>query len=985
MQNPGFRKPHILPFMFLLLLFSSSVYVSGLNPRKKVTQYTLTTWQAKDGLPQETITAVTQTSDGAMWIGAPSGLIRFDGTRFRKIPFPKNTTPGDHYVTGLLADTDNGLWATTRNALFHIQDNVFHRWGTEAGLPAGGALGLAALGDHSLALATEQGVIRFDPATGKIQPLDIIGANASSALTVARGRGARVWAGTMRGLLQLQVAGKKEPTIQYFHRGEIVNAILEDSENRLWIGTSHGLRVVRKGQPYRLPGLNQLKDLWTRCMIEDHDHNIWIGTRGNGAFRFHNGILNRFSTAEGLPDDLVRQIFEDRNGSLWFVTAGGLARLRDGAVTSWTVREELPVPFIWSVYEDPKGQLWVGTSGGGVIRLDNGTPHLPSFSDPGLIGVKIRAFLTDRSGNLWIGTSGNGLARANNQEVAWYRWDKPIGRNVVYCLLQDRRDRLWIGTGNGLACSDQGKVRTWYLRADSSQPVVIRSLTEDSDGRIWVGTTTGLYWIIDKKLMPVPGTEKLAKSRVHCIFQDTDGIFWLATDAGLGRYEKGQLNIINSTQGLPNQMLYWILPDEKGHLWISSDLGILRISRKELEQLHRGKISGIEVLVIGRIDGMPSTECNSGHPAGTKLSNGSFCFPTTNGVAMVDPVRVQAIERPPPVNIDEILIDGKVAASIPGRTPPTFKIPSKARRIEIRYGAVSLVGAEKLSFRYRLEGFDPDWVNVGKAREAFFTTLPPGLLHFTVTARHGTGTWTAPAAEIVLKVLPAFHQTPLFYFLILSGLIFFGWGIFRARTARLRSKERQLRKIVAQRTEKLNATNAELASANTLLEQLAIQDALTELANRRKFNELLASECRRCFRGQRMLALLFIDIDHFKKFNDCYGHLAGDRCLHAVAQVIASHARRPADLAARYGGEEFVLLLPETDASSAAEIAKSVRSSVEALGIPHAESPTTPTVTVSIGWTCLTPKENTDPETVISAADRLLYEAKKTRNTVIGQ
>ena len=297
---------------------------------------------------------MTQTNDGTIWIGAPSGLIRFDGTRFRNIPFPDETTPGDHYVTGLLADTENGIWVTTRNALFHIQNTVFQRWGTEAGLPVGGALGLASLGDNTLALATEQGVIRFEPATGKIQPLNIIGANTSSALTVARGRGARVWAGTMRGLLQLQVAGGKEPTIRHFRRGEIVNAILEDSENRLWIGTSHGLRIVRKGQPYKLPSLNQLKDLWIRCMIEDQDHNIWIGTRGNGAFRFHNGILDRFSTAEGLPDDLVRQIFEDRDGSLWFVTAGGLARLRDGAVTSWTVREGLPVPFIWSVYEDPR-------------------------------------------------------------------------------------------------------------------------------------------------------------------------------------------------------------------------------------------------------------------------------------------------------------------------------------------------------------------------------------------------------------------------------------------------------------------------------------------------------------------------------------------------------------------------------------------------------------------------------------------------------
>ncbi|NOZ14144.1 MAG: diguanylate cyclase [Acidobacteria bacterium] len=984
MNSACFKKIAGVTASIFLFAAASLPPVLGLNPKKQVTQYTLTTWQAKNGLPQETITAITQTNDGAIWIGAPSGLIRFDGTRFRKLSFPDDTTPGDHYVTGLLADSENGLWATTRNALFHIRNGSFQRWGTEIGLPAGGALGLARLNDNSLALATGRGVIRFDPATEQIEFLNVPGTNTSSALTVAKGRGARVWAGTMRGLLQLKVTGTKYPAINNSRRGEIVNAILEDSENRLWIGTSLGLRVVRNGRKEVLPVLNQLKGFWIRCMIEDRDRNIWIGTRGNGAFRFHNGILNRFSTEEGLPDDLVRQIFEDQNGSLWFATAGGLARLRDGAVTSWTVREGLPVPFVWSVYQGPEGHLWVGTSGGGVVTLDSGTPLRPSFSDPGLMGVEIRSFLTGRGGILWIGTSGNGLARIQNRKVSWFCWKEPTGRNVVYCLMQDRRGRLWIGTGNGLGCSNNGETVRWYKRHRDTQPVVIRSLTEDSNGRIWVGTTTGLYWINEKELFPVPGTERLAKSRVHCIFQGKNHVFWLATDAGLGRYEKGKLNIINSEQGLPNEMLYWILPDEKNHFWVSCDLGILRISRKELARLHRGEIPGIKVLVIGRIDGMPSTECNSGHPAGTRLNDGTFCFPTTNGVAVVDPVRVQAIEQPPPVAIDEILIDGKTALPEQGTDIPTFIVPSKTRRIEIRYGAVSLVGAEKLSFRYRLQGFDPAWVNAGKAREAFFTTLPPGRLRFTVTARHGTGAWSIPAAEVELKVLPAFHQTAFFYFLLLTGTGFLGWGIFRIRTARLRSRERELRKIVARRTEELHTTNAELASANALLEELAIHDALTGLANRRKFNEMLASECRRCFRGQRMLALLFIDIDHFKKFNDRYGHPAGDRCLEKVAQVLALHARRPADLAARYGGEEFVLLLPETDHSSAAGIAESVRAGVSGLKIPHEDSPTAPVVTVSIGWACLIPKEDTAPESVVLAADKRLYEAKKTRNTVIG-
>ncbi|NOY23139.1 MAG: diguanylate cyclase [Acidobacteria bacterium] len=944
----------------------------------------MTTWQAKDGLPQETLTAIAQTTDGAIWIGAPSGLIRFDGTHFRKIPLPTNATPGDHYVTGLLADSENGIWYTTRNNLFYLKNDVFLRWGAEDGLPAGGALGLAKIGPHTLALATEQGVLKFELATRKVVPLHTIETNTASALTIAHGRGARVWAGTMRGLLQMKTLGDTRPASHYFKQGDIVNAILEDSKGRLWIGTSLGIRVVMNGRKLNLAVLKKLKGLWIRCLLEDKDHNIWIGTRGNGSFRFHDGILARFSTADGLSDDLVRQIFEDRAGSLWFVTAGGLSRLRDGAVTSWTVREGLPVPFIWSVYEDQKDNLWVGTSGGGVVRLESGIPFPPPFSDPGLIGVEIRAFLTDRTGDLWIGTSGNGLAHIHDRKVSWYRWSKPTGRNIIYCMLQDHLGRLWIGTGNGLACmSPNGQIQ-WRQRISNTQPTVIRSLKQDIHGRIWVGTTAGLAWIINGKLVSVPGTERLSKSRVHCIYQDNDHVIWLATDAGLGRFEKGHLELINSTQGLPNEMLYWILPDLHDQFWISSDLGIMRISRKMLNEIHRREKSHLEILVVGRIDGMPSTECNSGHPGGTILSNGNFCFATTNGVAIIDPVRVKAIELPPPVSIEEVLIDGRQAKPESGEKIPVFNIPSGSRRVQIRYGAISLVSAEKLSFRYRLIGFDSTWVKAGKAQEAFFTSLPPGRFQFTLTARHGAGPWATPPAQIILEVTPAFHQTIYFFILVLVCLVLLGWSIVRYRTARLRAKERELRQIVAQRTKEVEAANSELATVNKQLEELAIHDALTGLINRRKFNEALTSECRRCFRNQHCLALLFIDIDHFKKFNDCYGHLAGDECLRAVSRVLSDHARRAFDLAARYGGEEFILLLPETKRHSAAELAESVRNSVEALSISHSDSPTASVLTVSIGWTCIIPKENTEPEALVAEADKFLYEAKKIRNTVSG-
>ncbi len=968
---------------FVVLAAALIVLMSGrsglcLDPAKRVTQYTLTTWQAKDELPQETTTAITQDVDGAIWIGTPSGLIRFDGVRFRRLSLPHDASPGDHYITGLLTDSGGNVWITTRDELLCLRDGRFRRWGVTDGLPAGGALGVIILDDGTLALATEQGVVNFDPRLGIATLLEVDRGRAASALTVARGQSGRVWGGAMRGLLQMKTISGQVPASIESTGSDIVNAVLEDSKGRLWIGTSLGVRVVEQGRERTIRGLDALDGLWIRCMIEDRDHTIWIGTRGSGSFRFQAGRLDRFGTEEGLPDNLVRQIFEDRDGALWFVTAGGLARLRDGAATPWTVREGLPVPFVWSVYGGPDGRLWVGTSGGGVVELDHGTPKPPPFADPGLEGVEIRSFLTDHLGRLWIGTTGNGLARVETQGVSWRRWPPPLGRNTVYCLLEDRGNRMWVGTGNGLVRLEGGTDAPWIVRTDTDQPTVVRSLSEDGSGRIWVGTTAGLYWIIDGELESVPGTEAISRARVHCIRQEEDGTVWLATDAGLGRLKDGHLEMINSAVGLPNEMLYWILDDSAGFLWISSDLGIMRISRRALDDLHQGLRDQVEVLVIGRDDGMPSTECNSGFPGGAHRDDGAFCFATTNGVGCVDPILVEAIEAPPPVTIEEVLVDGQVVSRIDGPVGSIFEISSGARRVEIRYGAVSLTSAEKLAYKYRLTGFDSEWIDVGRNREAHFTGLPPGKLRFAVTARHGDGPWSDPPAFLELVVQPAFHQTPLFYFLIVVGIGLTVGVIFRLRTAQLRARELRLRNLVTHRT-------AELESANKELARLAIVDPLTDLANRRRFDDVLDAEWNRGFRNLKPLSMVMIDIDRFKDFNDHYGHLAGDECLRRVATVLALAARRPGDLAARYGGEEFAILLPETDCKATAVIAENTRRDVEALGIPHRASAAAPVVTISVGWACVIPKETMEPEVLIAAADEALYRAKESRNSVSGR
>ncbi|PHV05524.1 diguanylate cyclase response regulator [Janthinobacterium sp. BJB412] len=162
------------------------------------------------------------------------------------------------------------------------------------------------------------------------------------------------------------------------------------------------------------------------------------------------------------------------------------------------------------------------------------------------------------------------------------------------------------------------------------------------------------------------------------------------------------------------------------------------------------------------------------------------------------------------------------------------------------------------------------------------------------------------------------------------------------------------------------------------LRELTLTDALTGVANRRSFNNTLENEWRRCARSGAVLALIMIDVDHFKRYNDLYGHQAGDHCLQQLCAAMARCASRPQDLLARFGGEEFILLLPEEELAGASVVAQRLLDEVRATALPHAASPTSPLVTISMGLAATLPRAGLDTGELIRTADALLYRAKHT-------
>lgn len=187
------------------------------------------------------------------------------------------------------------------------------------------------------------------------------------------------------------------------------------------------------------------------------------------------------------------------------------------------------------------------------------------------------------------------------------------------------------------------------------------------------------------------------------------------------------------------------------------------------------------------------------------------------------------------------------------------------------------------------------------------------------------------------------------------------WAVLRQRVKRLIHQSQLYR---------------QLESANQVLQRLASIDGLTQLANRRCFDEHLYQEWQRLTREQTPLSLILCDIDFFKPYNDTYGHQVGDDCLYQIAKTISSCAKRPADLAARYGGEEFALILPNTGSRGGVKVAQDIQFKVGALQLPHASSQVSDCVTLSLGIATIIPQVHSNPSALVTAADKALYQAK---------
>jgi len=736
-------------------------------------------------------------------------------------------------------------------------------------------------------------------------------------------------------------------------------SLQEESDQVWWIGSHDGIWRLRadSGRAERIEGTEG----WNvRDLHRDARGRWWAATAGLGLQRREaDGRWHRFGSAEGLATSTVYRIDESPHGELWLATEGaGLCRVATPALSVIGQEQGLPNEFVHALAVAEQG-IWVGGLGG-LSRIGTDLRARPT-ADAELLGRVI--VLQPDGDTLWLATD-RGLFRRVAERIE--RMPVELESNISSLAL-DATGRLWLGGDFGLAWMDaQGLAQRVETPFVDMQDRRVRSVVAARNGGVWVGMDNGqlLHVVQQGREVDVVWQRQVTPEDVRHVHEDADGTLWVLS-RGLYRWRGDDSAHFGSREGLTDENLSDWAEDSQGNIWISSYVGLFRLRREVLEHAATGAWLP-SVRRFDRRDGLRSAKSlNPGQPS-LLVDDGVLWLATSAGVARMALEVAQADASPLRLYWDRLRAGGREQP-----LQDTVRLPAGVRDVSLEFSVPPAVSQGGLRFRHRILPIQRDWSAPSASRELALPRLPPQNYRIEVQALDGS---TEPPTASLSLIVPAHWWESWWGLALILGVLFASllWLALRIigwRVAHLQRRSDELKREVATRT-------LALAKANQDLARLARTDALTGVLNRRGFEEALAVHWQRLEQGQMAsCALLLIDIDHFKRYNDFYGHPAGDGALAAVARVL-SRQLETGQILARIGGEEFaVLLVQEGDALR--DTVAQLRAALARLDLPHHGVAEDARVTLSIGVSQMRSPPDEDAVGWLERADQQLYRAKQ--------
>jgi len=955
------------------LLFAAPA--CAVDPLERFHDYVRDNWSVENGLPQISVLTITQDSTGYIWLGTQNGIARFDGVRFR-VYDRRSTGVDTTMATVSYTDRSGQPWFGTGHGVLRLNHDKFEL--LQAGNGNAAVQGIAELADGSMLFATSLGVMRLRDSV--LEPAMLEGERTCSLLR----DGETLWVGQTGSLARIDAAGiSRFPLPPQAHNACITHLGAAANSGDLWLGTTAGLYRWHEAR-IASSGLDpELDSRATESLLRDHDGNEWFATAPT-VFRLRpNKQLERIGEDDFVRDSWILSIYEDREGDLWFGSqTEGLFRLWDGWVKRVSRRDGLSDPFVWSVARDPQGRIVLGTNSNVAVSGPDGVREL--VSGKRLPNPSAYDLFYDSFDRLWIGTRG-GIAILSNGELLRPAALLELDPFQINSIAQDGSD-FWIGTSGGLYLYRNDKLK--QIGAAPGQNVArVRSVYLVAPGELLVGTESGLRSVRGDALMTPTWARPLEGRMISYIAPVRDGVIGIATlDAGLGLLDNDKLTIVTADHGLPSDNA-WTFRTIDEHLYVAGIDGVWRLPVTALPTPGAAPLLRVPAQMVlsasGRERGSQRVRCcNGGAQARSAVdAEGGMWLASISGALRLDTNEISYSKQPPTMVI-ETLRNGNGSHA---PSAATLNLDEGSRDIQVDFTALSFRDPNSLRFRYRLTGYDTDWIDAGVRRSAFYTNLPPRAYRFEVQASLPDSAFADSQASVDFTLAPRWYERSSVRILLALLGIFLVALLVSLRLRGYRAAQRRLEALVAERTRALSRANKRLHQANQVLAFESQTDPLTGLHNRR----FLLDHAGDLFDAERQdtTALLLLDLDNFKLINDRHGHSAGDHVLVQLARLL-EHLAREGDHALRWGGEEFLLVVKSVRAEQALEIAERIRLAVARHTFATGAGRTLH-VTCSIGVSLhplrMTSDQSTDWSMTLELADAGLYRVKQEgRNGAIG-
>lgn len=820
----------------------------------------------EQGLSQSTVYSIAQDNDGFIWFGTSDGIDIYDGHQLRHIrhdPDNRNSL-SDNYIRSLLIDSKGNAWAGTLGGGLNKYESSSQLWThfkasseSKIALPSNDIHTITESSDGMIWLGSNEGITKLDPDRGIIKNylwshFDPVLNTTSVARIIAQTQDGLMWIGTSNnGLIRFDPNTEKSHTFRYIFSdtGSIssnaINAIYEDSQMRLWVGTEDGgLNLFnRQSQQFShfIKTQNGLNDTEVTSIIEDRDGLLWLGTWSGGLNRFdpstRSFVYFRSSEANtaSLSSNAVISLFEDHSGVLWAGTYdNGVNRIPYKGVGfphyryDPLISQGLESKIIWSFAEGYDGSVWIGTKRGlnSLKPADQKKlPEILSSPCPDVTkSLDIRSLAVDGE-YLWLGTAGNGLINMHVKTCAYEKFiNNPndansISNNSVRLLLKDKAANLWVGTSNGLNRRDHitGVFEQFNAGATDLGALPharIRSLYEDNEGVIWVGTSGGLsrYDPLTKHFVTFTKEQGiLSGNDVRSIYKDPQEILWVATGSGLTRYNlrNGISEFFREKQGLVNNTLYSIIPDEN-YLWITSNKGLARFNTQDFS-----------IINYDIVDGLQSNEFNFN--AYLKARTNNILIGGINGFNYFNPHRQDGLDTIPKLHLSVVIDNGEMFRSISELS--LIELNPSDLLITFTINVLHYLNPDKNYYKYRLKGVTSEWQrNNSVDNQVHYAGLSPGNYLFEVKVVGANGKESdLTSLRVLVKQSPWGTWWAYSIYLLLAIIVI--WGLLELKTATFRKRTLKLQEKIKENTIELHNKNNSLdEQTKKLVHLLNIQD-----------------------------------------------------------------------------------------------------------------------------------------------------------------